>query len=1146
MNPVTTCPSEQELQRILRGEAPPDTAEAFAGHLEQCERCSVSVEQSPAGDTLLEAMRAQATVQSAPGSYVPSLIQRLVRLHPVESVVSIVKATESGAPAVPAVGVYDFLAAPQGPDELGRLGPYRVLQVLGSGGMGIVFQAEDARLKRKVALKVIRPEVADKPGVRERFLREAQAAAALEQENIVTVYQVDEAGGVPFLAMQWLRGLSLEERLRQGGALTVPEVLRLGKQIARGLAAAHAAGLVHRDIKPGNVWLEDRAPGRQPGEYRVKILDFGLAHVSGDVGLTQTGTILGTPAYMAPEQARGEKASPRCDLFSLGVVLYRLCTGQLPFGGDSTMAVLTALAVDEPTPVGQVNPALPPALADLVMQLLAKDPGKRPASAREVAERLEAIERQSPAPSQPSQTEVLPAPAVRRARRRRGALIAAVALAVMLPLGNFHGGTIVRFATGKGVLVVQVEDPDVEVTVKQDGAVVRDRSSKREFVLNAVDGEVEVFEKGGMKLTTKKFTLARGGKVTVVVRLEEVRAKKPGRKAGAPAGPGAAKPVPGAADADQRAAQWVLSIGGRGTIRVEGNEQETDLDKGLPRGRFQLLGVFLLSDDPVTDAGLVHLKGLTNLKGLQLDAPKVSDAGLVHLKGLTNLKFLNLGETPVSDTGLAHLKGLTNLKGLRLSSAKVSDAGVVHLKGLTNLTSLDLVGTQVSGAGLAHLKGLTNLESLHLVGTQVSDAGLAHLKGLTNLKGLRLSSAKVSDPGLAHLKGLTNLDRLELGKTPVSDAGLVHLKGLTNLEELCLSSAKVTDAGMVHLKGLTDLTGLDLQQTRVTDASLEFLVSLEKLEHLTLQDARISAEGFAALKAAFPKAEIWWSEPNRTAAGAVLAAGGSIQVRVKGKAKDQLIKAAPYLPGQYFSLTRVNLGGVRKPLEETLAALAPLNDPDFDRLDSLDLSGTTVTANDLNILKPLIGLAELSLARTPVRDTELARLKPLTGLRRLTLDGAPSAGWNHRPGRATGADRAAPGLFVVHRRLRPPPGWAEAPGGAVAGRQRYRRQGAGETARPDEVARTGPDRDEGHQRRRRTAQGATEMPHLRAGAAVRSAGTNRPSRALDERGRRSQRPSPPALKRISLRLSANGFVRGGIPGARMKRTRARLPPPGRS
>jgi serine/threonine protein kinase len=293
----------------------------------------------------------------------------------------------AGAKADPlaAPELRDFLAPPQDVDEIGRLGSYRILKVLGAGGMGVVYQAEDMMLKRRVALKAMLPALATSSSSRQRFLREAQAAAAIEHEHIVTIYQVGEDRGVPYLAMPLLQGEPLDRRLEREPILPLADTLRIGREIAEGLAAAHERGLIHRDVKPGNVWLESP-------QGRVKILDFGLARSIGDPSkLTQQGAIIGTPAYMAPEQARGEGVGPPCDLFSLGCVLYRLCTGELPFHGTDTLSALVAVVMDTPVPPRERNSLVPQGLSDLVTRLLAKKPEDRPASAHTVAQMLQAI-----------------------------------------------------------------------------------------------------------------------------------------------------------------------------------------------------------------------------------------------------------------------------------------------------------------------------------------------------------------------------------------------------------------------------------------------------------------------------------------------------------------------------------------------------------------------------------------------------------------------------------------------------------------------------------------------------------------------------------------------------------------------------------
>jgi serine/threonine protein kinase len=285
----------------------------------------------------------------------------------------------------------DFLAPPQQPDELGRLGAYRVLEVLGIGGRGIVFLAEKLPSNERLALKVLLPHLAENRAAKQRFLREARSAASVGHHHCVQVFDVGEEGGLPFLAMELLSGSTLEDLIERAGRLSIPEALRLGIQIADALAIAHARGLIHRDIKPANIWVDPAGGGR------VKLLDFGLARSDdaehGDVSITQPGAILGTPPYMSPEQARGDRADQRADLYSLGCTLYRMVTGELPITGANLTALLVAIAGHEPAPPRTLNVAVPEALSDLIAKLLAKSPSARPKSALNVAQALREIEK---------------------------------------------------------------------------------------------------------------------------------------------------------------------------------------------------------------------------------------------------------------------------------------------------------------------------------------------------------------------------------------------------------------------------------------------------------------------------------------------------------------------------------------------------------------------------------------------------------------------------------------------------------------------------------------------------------------------------------------------------------------------------------
>jgi hypothetical protein len=435
-----------------------------------------------------------------------------------------------------------FLTPAQGPGELGRLGPYRVLRILGAGGMGVVFQAEDPQLKRKVALKAMLPALAASESARKRFLREAQAAAAVKDDHIVTIHQVGEDRGVPFLAMEFLDGETLDDRLQRELALPMAEVLRIGREIAEGLAAAHEHGLIHRDIKPANIWLEGR-------RARVKILDFGLARaMADDAHLTQPGLVVGTPAYMAPEQAQAQTPDHRADLFSLGCVIYQMATGRVPFQGKDVMSTLTALATQSPQPARQLNPTVPAALSDLVMQLLAKKPSQRPRSARAVAEAIQAI---PVGPGRAPATGAVPARAASGAKadsvsaltkvltpgvRRAAPLVALVAAAAaLLLLGLLGVGALLfgpaayRFATNRGQLAVDTTEPGVEVVIKQGGQTVGtlDSSSKRELTLKAGTYQLELPEgREGLRLSTDQVTLTRGGRITIEVRHDATVVRK--------------------------------------------------------------------------------------------------------------------------------------------------------------------------------------------------------------------------------------------------------------------------------------------------------------------------------------------------------------------------------------------------------------------------------------------------------------------------------------------------------------------------------------------------------------------------------------------------------------------------------------------
>jgi hypothetical protein len=427
----------------------------------------------------------------------------------------------------------DFLAPSDKPGVMGRLGHYEIHEVIGRGGMGIVFRAFDEKLHRVVAIKVMSAHLAASAAARKRFRREAQAAAAVSHDHIVTIHAVEETERLPYLVMQYVAGVSLQDRLDKDGPLELAEILRIGMQTASGLASAHAQGLIHRDIKPANILLEN-------GVERVKITDFGLARAVDDASLTQSGVVAGTPLYMAPEQARGEPVDQRTDLFSLGSVLYAMCTGRAPFRASGSMAVLKRVCEETPSPIREINPAIPASLVAIIDKLQAKDPEDRFQTAAELADLLSRHLAHVQHPSVAPLPSELPHPPIGGERvRLRGSQLgakgllrrlaaAAIFLFPLVGLGLTEAtgvtqlaSTVIRIFTPGGTLVVETDDPAVKVTVEGDGGLVITGAGLEEIRLRPGNYKVQADRDGKpVPLDKSLVEVTRGGRAIVKVKVE--------------------------------------------------------------------------------------------------------------------------------------------------------------------------------------------------------------------------------------------------------------------------------------------------------------------------------------------------------------------------------------------------------------------------------------------------------------------------------------------------------------------------------------------------------------------------------------------------------------------------------------------------
>jgi serine/threonine protein kinase/Leucine-rich repeat (LRR) protein len=911
-------------------------------HLLTCGRCCAILRTLPADDTLVEAMRARAKVALHPADQdvVEGLMGRMRKLRPVAASAHDTATGErtkgDAEPMSANRESFGFLNPPQNPEELGRLGPYRVLKVLGHGGMGMVFLAEDPRLKRTVALKVMLPEVAKKDTARERFLREARATAAIEHDHIITIYQVDEDRGVPYLAMPLLKGMSLESYLKRGKEtkkpLTLGQILKLAREIGKGLAAAHERGLIHRDIKPANIWLDATAGGR------VKILDFGLARpTETDSTITQSGMIVGTPAYMAPEQAAGQKIDGRADLFSLGVVLYRLCSGRVPWHGETAMATLMAVATEEETPLGQLKPDLPPPLTELVTKLLAKKPEGRPKSAKAVVEAIVAIEKQLAAdkvpvaqsfqvePSQWQQlgepSETAPLVKVRKPikkKPRRWPLVAVAAVVLLIGGGVALWQVIIRVETKDGKSA-ELKVPDRStVTIKGDGNIIVEPSGK------AAAGQ-------GRGVTVTPEWIASVQKLPAEKQVEAVAAKL---KELNPRFEGLGGPVAG---------HW---------------DRAYSIDNGV------VTALNFFTDD-VTD--ISPLRALAGLKGLVCKGrEKGKLADLAPLRSLS-LTYLNCNFN-------RELADLSPLAGLPLRTLSVGDANVSDLAALKGLplTDLGIFGTKVRD--LSPLRGM-KLQRLHCYNTPV--------RSLEPLAGMPLVWLHIAGTQVADLKPVAGmpLDRLDCGSTQVAD--LSPLAGV-NLTCLTCEHARVTDLSALKEMPLKELR-CDFAPAR--DASI--LGSIKTLEKINGQPA---AEVLKQASAANPAFEQWIKNTQKLApekqVDAVAAKLKELNPGFDGKVRNINYENGMVTEFGFHSDIVSDLSPVRalrglKFLHCDGTGLGKGKLSDLSPLKGMPLTALSCEFNAITDLSPLMGmrLTELSASGLPLDDLSPLKGMPLTHLK---------------------------------------------------------------------------------------------------------------------------------------------------------------------
>lgn len=522
------CPEKKTLIDYMLGKLSLDVLESYESHFAQCDECEDTIRGLNVNDTLskltMEAASNDQPNDPEDNHLLLSLIDRLQQGSDFDR--------QKQALQDRAAEVTRLLDSSDDPSSIGQLGHYKIVELIGAGSTGVVYRALDEQLQRVVALKILRPSLGQ--AARERFMAEARAAAGIDHPNVITIYQVGDEESLAYMAMQWLPGETLEERLKRVTFLAEEEVNQIGAEIASGLQAAHERNLIHRDIKPANIWLREETG-------QAIILDFGLARIADDdPQLTNTGMLAGTPNFMSPEQTRGLELDGRSDLFSLGCLLYHASTGKLPFGSTGILATLQSIQTHLPSSPSELNPCVSDELSDLIMCLLEKQPVNRPENPMQLIAALGKPRSEWPfvaATSSPAQPKPKPKPkpSIKPKTRSGSAWIRWIAAAICLGFigwtSAMYGHQIVRIMTDKGELIIDTKDQDVKVEISGNEFVqVIDTKTNQSIDIRSGQYHLKIIDdRNAFQLSDQTVIMTRGGKQIVTITKAEPKSTEPTR-----------------------------------------------------------------------------------------------------------------------------------------------------------------------------------------------------------------------------------------------------------------------------------------------------------------------------------------------------------------------------------------------------------------------------------------------------------------------------------------------------------------------------------------------------------------------------------------------------------------------------------------
>lgn len=683
---------------------------------------------------------------------------------------------------------------------------YELTRVIASGGMGLVYEARDHTTEQTVAIKMLHAHMLSDAFVM-RFQREGKAASQLSHPNLLKVYELGVTdNNQPYMVMEFVPGYSLSDEIRRS-PISLKRALPIFVQICDALAHAHQRGVLHRDLKPSNILITREADGKEV----VKIVDFGIAKVLDDDGkITRTGQVLGSPAYMSPEQCSGAHVDNRSDIYSLGCLMFETLTGKPPFVSESSLKIIMHHRTTVPPTIASfmTDVEIPPALDEIFKKIFSKQPEQRYQTVDELKVALLALD-------DSFEGELKKRAKPKKKSRKRDRLFKVDREMIMV--ASVVLGSVVLASGAAFFLTFETRKPDSNQETPQP--------------LERPNSDAEAVTRDKLRLADKLDF----HKITDQDMLwySSIAESVPDL------------PLSGSLISDQGIPNFSRNRELPALIRVSLEHTAIGDATCSSLSRFPNLTELNLKYTNVTDSGAVLISKLRNLKELRLDGTKISDFGARTVTSCPNLTELSLAWTRVTDACCSSIAGLQQLKRLNVSGTRVSNNGMQKLCELRTLTHLDVSSTDIDDRGVESIIRIESLEELNLAYTPITGKSLQLLAKMPSLIKLELKGTKLSDKTITAFNPVT--ERLSLCSTSVGDGIGSRLAKLDRLGELNLSYTNVTDGVLPHLVPSLALAKLELDGDNITDAGMKSLAAMRALEEVSLRRTKVSDVGLLAL-----------------------------------------------------------------------------------------------------------------------------------------------------------------------------------------------------------------------------------------------------------------------------------------------------------